>query len=526
MVTLSTLAASIGLKSVGISKPYFSQLFNSNSIPWTLNSPQWQYQSLRTLLLDRFSDCVKLHRHSDSDSGIIEVKLDRPGAKNSIGKDMLRGLQHSFEAINRDSTANILMISSSVPRVFCAGADLKERKTMSSSEVQAFVNSLRSTFSYLEALHIPTIAVIEGAALGGGLEMALSCDLRICGEDAVLGLPETGLAIIPGAGGTQRLPRLVGRSVAKELIFCGRKVGGRDAVSMGLVNHCVPAGEAHLKALEIARNINQKVQVCMSPESSRYNWGAMCDALGPLALRMAKRAINEGLEVDMASALALEEECYEQLLNTKDRLDGLEAFAEKRTPKYTDAIGHLSRLSRALSGGALKTTAGHPSVRQPFKHTLVIPKKYAVVHFPPVRNIHAQGISNKRQAVGIPIRLKDKGFKTWNFTCCFWKSNQSFVITKGWKEFVKEARLKPKDVVIFYGPREGKLASIIGVECNDSGTSGGLLGSHVGLQPDLQCDFEDQDGEDERGGNEMKKGFKLFGVEIKVGGGNGNGNGV
>ncbi|KAL7167140.1 hypothetical protein ACSBR2_037753 [Camellia fascicularis] len=131
MVTLSTLAASIGRKSVGISEPYFSQLFNSNSIPWTLNSPQWQYQSLRTLLLDRISDCVKLHRHSDSDSdsdsdsGIIEVKLGRPGAKNSIGKDMLRGLQHSFEAINRDSSANILMISSSVPRVFCAGADLK-----------------------------------------------------------------------------------------------------------------------------------------------------------------------------------------------------------------------------------------------------------------------------------------------------------------------------------------------------------------------------------------------------------------
>ncbi|XP_028115082.1 probable enoyl-CoA hydratase 2, mitochondrial isoform X2 [Camellia sinensis] len=351
MATLSTLGASIGRKSVGISKPYFSQLFNSNSIPCTLNSPQWQYQSLRTLLLDRISDCVKLHRHSDSDSGIIEVKLDRPGAKNSIGKDMLRGLQHSFEAINRDSSANILMISSSVPRMFCAGADLKERKTMSSSEVQAFVNSLRSTFSYLEALHIPTIAVIEGAALGGGLEMVLSCDLRICGEDAVLGLPETGLAIIPGAGGTQRLPRLVGISVAKELIFCGRKVGGRDAVSMGLVNHCVPAGEAHLKALEIARNINQKLSfTCQTLRSgsihcipcktktapmSKSISDKPCVGLGPLALRMAKRAINEGLEVDMASALALEEECYEQLLNTKDRLEGLEAFAEKRTPKYT-----------------------------------------------------------------------------------------------------------------------------------------------------------------------------------------------
>ncbi|THF99386.1 hypothetical protein TEA_019112 [Camellia sinensis var. sinensis] len=155
MATLSTLGASIGRKSVGISKPYFSQLFNSNSIPCTLNSPQWQYQSLRTLLLDRISDCVKLHRHSDSDSaiifsliflfnyylnlglfrGIIEVKLDRPGAKNSIGKDMLRGLQHSFEAINRDSSANILMISSSVPRMFCAGADLKVSLELWSSTV-------------------------------------------------------------------------------------------------------------------------------------------------------------------------------------------------------------------------------------------------------------------------------------------------------------------------------------------------------------------------------------------------------
>ncbi|PSR91690.1 Enoyl-CoA hydratase [Actinidia chinensis var. chinensis] len=147
---------------------------------------------------------------------------------------MLRGLQLSFEAIDRDSSANILMICSSVPKVFCAGADLKEWKTMSPSEVQAFVNSLRSPFSYLEALCIPTIAVIEGAALGGGLEMVMSCDLRICGEDTVLGLPETGLAIIPGAGGTQRLPRLVGRSVAKELIFTGRKIVGRDAVLMGM----------------------------------------------------------------------------------------------------------------------------------------------------------------------------------------------------------------------------------------------------------------------------------------------------
>ncbi|KAL8514175.1 hypothetical protein ACS0TY_013344 [Phlomoides rotata] len=219
----------------------------------------FRFQNIRTLLLQSASKSVKLQNLSDSDSGILEVNLERPGPRNAIGKDMLRGLQYTFEAVSRDHTAKVLMICSSVPKVFCAGADLKERKTMSPSEVHDYVNSLRSTFSYLEALCIPTIAVIEGAALGGGLEMALSCDLRICGEDAVLGLPETGLAIIPGAGGTQRLPRLVGKSTAKELIFTGRKIGARDAVSIGLANYCVPAGEARNKALEIARDIKQKV---------------------------------------------------------------------------------------------------------------------------------------------------------------------------------------------------------------------------------------------------------------------------
>lgn len=278
-------------------------------------SQQWIYVARRSLILDQApSHSVSLHRLSDSDSGIVEVSLERPEVRNAIGKDMLRGLQNTFEAISKDSSANVLMIHSKVPKVFCAGADLKERKMMSSSEVRDFVNTLRATFSFLEVLCIPTIAVIEGAALGGGLEMALSCDLRICGEEAVMGLPETGLAIIPGAGGTQRLPRIVGKALAKELIFTGRKIGGREAMSIGLVNCCVPAGEAHIKALEIARNINEK---------------------GPIAVRMAKKAIDEGLEVHKTSALALEEECYEQTLNTNDRLEALAAFAEKRKPRYT-----------------------------------------------------------------------------------------------------------------------------------------------------------------------------------------------
>ncbi|XP_051139864.1 probable enoyl-CoA hydratase 2, mitochondrial isoform X1 [Andrographis paniculata] len=279
------------------------------------NSPPqlFRLQNVRTLLLQSASESVKLLQHTDSDAGISEVKLERPETKNAIGNDMLRGLQHAFEAVNMDHTSKVLLISSSVPKVFCAGADLKERKAMTPSEVQNYVRSLRSTFAYLEALHIPTIAVIEGAALGGGLEMALSCDLRICGEDAVLGLPETGLAIIPGAGGTQRLPRLVGKSRAKELIFTGRRIAGRDALSLGLINHCVPGSKVRDKALEVARDINQK---------------------GPLAIRMAKKAIDGGMEVDMSSGLSLEEECYEQLLHTKDRLEGLAAFAERRKPNY------------------------------------------------------------------------------------------------------------------------------------------------------------------------------------------------
>jgi methylglutaconyl-CoA hydratase len=255
-----------------------------------------------------------MQRFSDSDSGIIEVTLDRPGAMNAIGNDTLKYLQRILETLNEDSSARVVILCSSLPKVFCAGADLKERRRMNTSEVKNFVNSLRSTFSFLEALSVPTIAVIEGAALGGGLELALSCDLRVCGDAATFGMPETGLAIIPGAGGTQRLPRLIGRSQAKELIFTGRKIDGKQALALGLVSHCVSAGDAYSKALEIARDINKK---------------------GPLAIKLAKVAIDRGSEVDTYSGMFVEESCYAELLNSNDRLEGLAAFAEKRKPNYT-----------------------------------------------------------------------------------------------------------------------------------------------------------------------------------------------
>ncbi|KAH9606255.1 hypothetical protein KSS87_020913 [Heliosperma pusillum] len=288
----------------------------------TINRP-WQLHTSRYLILQAFAESLTLRRLSDSDSGIVALDVNRPESKNAIGKNMLRGLLRCLEILDDDCSAKVMMIRSSVPNVFCAGADLKgsvsdvfiqERRTMAPMEVQSFVNDLRSAFSLIEALSIPTIAVIEGAALGGGLEMALSCDLRICGENSVLGFPETGLAIIPGAGGTQRLSRLVGKSVAKDLIFTGRKVSGAEAYSMGLANYCVAPASAYSKALELAREINQK---------------------GPVAVRMAKQAINEGFDMDMESALKLEEDCYEEVLHTKDRLEGLTAFAQKRKPIYS-----------------------------------------------------------------------------------------------------------------------------------------------------------------------------------------------
>ncbi|XP_010235783.1 enoyl-CoA hydratase domain-containing protein 2, mitochondrial isoform X1 [Brachypodium distachyon] len=141
---------------------------------------------------------VRLEKLSAPDSGIVELRLERPEARNAIGKEMLKGLRSAMDKVEADPTANVLLLASSVPKVFCAGADLKERRLMGPCEVREFVNSLRATFSSFETLSIPTIAVVEGAAFGGGLELALSCDLRICGESATFSLPETGLAIIPG----------------------------------------------------------------------------------------------------------------------------------------------------------------------------------------------------------------------------------------------------------------------------------------------------------------------------------------
>uniref|UniRef100_A0A3P8P573 Ig-like domain-containing protein n=3 Tax=Pseudocrenilabrinae TaxID=318546 RepID=A0A3P8P573_ASTCA len=251
------------------------------------------------------------------DSGIVVVGINRPKAKNAINKNLVKMMFEAVEDIKKNKKVRSVILCSLVPGIFCAGADLKERAKMHQSEVGPFVSKARALITELGNLPVPTIAAIDGAALGGGLEMALACDIRISSNTAKMGLVETKLAIIPGAGGTQRLPRVIGVSLAKELIFAARVVDGTQAQQMGLVSHSVEQNNsgdaAYLRALELAREINPQ---------------------GPIAIRMAKLAINQGIEVDLSTGLAIEEACYSQVIPTKDRLEGLSAFKEKRQPQY------------------------------------------------------------------------------------------------------------------------------------------------------------------------------------------------
>jgi methylglutaconyl-CoA hydratase len=256
---------------------------------------------------------IRLERLNGVDEGIVLLGLDRPEAKNALGRQLMDEFRQALAALRFDPTVRVVVLHSLVPGVFCAGADLKERATMAPPEVAAFVHSLRGGFTELEDLPMPVIAALEGAAFGGGLELALAADLRLAGAEAKLGLVEASLAIIPGAGGTQRLPRLIGRSRAKELIFTARRIDAAEAGRLGLVDRVVPAGGALDAALALAREILPN---------------------GPVALRMAKLAVNRGLELDRDSGLAFEQACYAQVIPTQDRLEGLAAFREKRRPRY------------------------------------------------------------------------------------------------------------------------------------------------------------------------------------------------
>jgi enoyl-CoA hydratase/carnithine racemase len=248
------------------------------------------------------------------EGGLVWLSIERPEVMNCLSFPTLKRLRTLCEELRLDLSIRVILITGSGPRAFCAGADLKERKTMAPERVPHFVRNIRAVMDDVESLPQPTIAVINGVAFGGGTELALACDLRIAAPHAEVGLTETSLAIIPGAGGTQRLPRIVGKSRAKDLILTARKLGAEEAERIGLVNRIAPEGRLRESALELARQIA---------------------ANGPVAVRAAKAAIDQGCEAPLPQGLEIEARCYERVLPTQDRLEALAAFAEKRAPSYT-----------------------------------------------------------------------------------------------------------------------------------------------------------------------------------------------
>lgn len=260
----------------------------------------------------------RLDRLDGDLTGVVVFRMNRPRAMNAISRSLLGSFYDAVEEVRFDRSARVIVLKSDVAGAFCAGADLKERAKMSPEEVPGFVSKARGLMAEFGALGQPVIAALDGVALGGGLEMALAADIRTASAEARLGLTETKLAIIPGAGGTQNLPRLVGKARAKELIFTGRIIDGSEAAALGIVNAVAPQNEAGDAAYQLALNMAKEIL----PN-------------GPVALRAAKLAINQGMEMDLASGLQTEMLAYQMVVPTKDRLEGLKAFKEKRKPVYT-----------------------------------------------------------------------------------------------------------------------------------------------------------------------------------------------
>ncbi|OAP58776.1 hypothetical protein AYL99_06073 [Fonsecaea erecta] len=265
---------------------------------------------------------IKVQYQPAPHSGNIRILLlDRPNARNALSRSLVSDLKRHVNEIQAEGGAGptrALLIASNTDKAFCAGADLRERKEMTQEE--EFLTDLRNTFTNLSNLLVPTISAISSVALGGGLELALCTTFRVFGSSAVVGQPETKLAIIPGAGGTYRLPALIGVNRARDLILTGRRISGAEAYFLGLCNRLVEITPQEVKEDGTAR---QKVLA-----ASIQLANDICEG-GPIALTQAMRAVN-----GWQSGEAAENEAYEVILKTEDRMEALKAFAEKRKPAF------------------------------------------------------------------------------------------------------------------------------------------------------------------------------------------------
>ncbi|GLB09784.1 hypothetical protein AtubIFM57258_005712 [Aspergillus tubingensis] len=294
--------------------------------------------SIYTPLRSAFSYRVTVARFStSSDNAVIQTQhvpapgsgnirvllLNRPKARNAISRDLLDGLARNVNSIAAEGGSGptrALVIGSNVDSAFCAGADLKERAGMSREETAEFLYNLRSTFRNLSELPIPTISAVSSMALGGGLELALSTHLRVFGSSCMVGLPETRLAIIPGAGGTYRLPSLIGVNRARDLILTGRRVSGPESYFIGLCDRLVEVLPEEEGKEGVAREkvLTESIKLALE----------ICEG-GPIAIKQALKAVSEFQRGEEA-----ENEAYDGVIGTEDRYEALRAFAEKRKPVF------------------------------------------------------------------------------------------------------------------------------------------------------------------------------------------------
>jgi len=255
---------------------------------------------------------VTITRHGEG-GHVAELALDRPEAMNAVSTAMARDLAAATAELAADEDVRAVVLTSTSPKAFCVGADLKERNSFSDADLMQQRPVARAAYTGVLNLPVPSIAVVEGFALGGGLEIALSCDLIVAGEAAVVGLPEVSVGVIPGGGGTQLLTRRIGWLRAAGMVFTARRMAAAEAAALGVVDEVVGAGEARDWALHLAAEIA---------------------ANSPVGLRNAKKAMRLGMDVDLATGLEVEDACWRATAFSGDRKEGVAAFAEKRRPAW------------------------------------------------------------------------------------------------------------------------------------------------------------------------------------------------
>jgi len=248
----------------------------------------------------------------DISESIATITVDRPSVKNALNLDTVREFHQALDELAVNEQAGVLIVTGAGETSFVSGADINDIRARTRDDGLAAINS--SLFAKIDTFPKPVIAAVNGFALGGGCELALACDIRVASETAKFGQPELGLGIIPGAGATQRLPRIVGLGWAKHLVLTGDIIDAKQALEIGLVTAVMPAGQLQVRARELAKKILRQ---------------------GPLAARLAKLSLNASARVDLDSGLLIETLAQALCYSSEDKLEGTSAFLEKRKPKFT-----------------------------------------------------------------------------------------------------------------------------------------------------------------------------------------------